>query len=95
MAAYIIAQIRVTDPGRYAEYRAGVPAAVEKYGGRFLVRGSDVDVLEGKHDGRRVVVLEFPTMAKLRAFWDSPEYADLRTLRQSASDGDLWAVEGA
>ena len=95
MPAYIIAQVRVNDPARYAEYRAGVPAAVEKYGGRFLVRGPAVEVLEGEHDGRRVVVLEFPTMAKLRAFWDSPEYSGLRTLRQSASEGDLWAVEGA
>ena len=59
------------------------------------MRGPAVEVLEGKHDGRRVVVLEFPSMAQLRAFWDSPEYAPLRALRQSASEGDLWAVEGA
>lgn len=95
MPAYIIGQVRVDDPERYAEYRAGVPAAVAKYGGRFLVRGPKVEVLEGSHDGRRLVVLEFPTMAQLRAFWDSPEYGPLRSLRQSASEGDLWAVEGA
>lgn len=95
MPAYIIAQVRVTDPERYADYRAGVPAVVEKYGGRFLVRGPSVEVLEGSHDGRRVVILEFATMAKLRAFWDSPEYSALRALRQSASEGDLWAVDGA
>lgn len=94
MPAYLIGQVRVTDPVRYAEYRAGVPAVVEKYGGRFLVRGPEVEVLEGKYDGRRVVVLEFENMAKLRAFWDSPEYTRLRALRQSASEGDLWAVEG-
>jgi uncharacterized protein (DUF1330 family) len=95
MSAYIIAQVRIDDPERYAEYRAGVPAAVAKYGGRFLVRGPRVEVLEGRHDGRRVVVLEFPSMAELRRFWDSPEYSALRALRQSASEGDLWAVEGA
>jgi uncharacterized protein (DUF1330 family) len=94
MAAYIIGQVRVDDPARYAEYRAGVPAVVAKYGGRFLVRGPAVTVLEGRHDERRLVILEFPSMERLRAFWDSPEYAPLRALRQSASEGDLWAVEG-
>jgi uncharacterized protein (DUF1330 family) len=94
MSAYVIGLVEVGDAEAYAKYRAGVPAVVEQYGGRFIVRGPSVEVLEGRHDGRRVVVLEFPTMAQLHAFWNSPEYTALKAVRQSASTGDLWAVEG-
>ena len=95
MAAYLMGQIRVTDPARYQEYRAQVPAVLAKYGGRFLVRGPQVTALEGKYDGQRVVVIEFPSMADLEAFYRSAEYAPLIALRKSASTGDLWAMPGA
>ena len=94
MPAYLIGQINVTEPERYAEYRAQVPAVLAKYGGRFLVRGPKVAVLEGKYGGERLVVIEFPSMAQLEAFYQSPEYAPLIALRTSASTGDLWAVSG-
>jgi uncharacterized protein (DUF1330 family) len=92
--AYLVGQIDVTDPERYQEYRAQVPAVLAKYGGRFLVRGPQVTVLEGKYDGQRLVVIEFPSMAQLEAFYRSPEYAPLITLRTSASTGNMWAVPG-
>ena len=95
MPAYLVGQIDITDPERYQEYRAQVPAVLARYGGRFLVRGPQVTVLEGKHDGQRLVVIEFPSMAQLAAFYRSPEYGPLIALRQSASTGDLWAVPGA
>ena len=88
-----------TDPGDRSralqEYRAQVPAVLAKYGGRFLVRGPQVTALEGKYDGQRLVVIEFPSMADLEAFYRSVEYAPLIALRQSASTGDLWAMPGA
>ncbi len=94
MPAYLMGQITVTAPERYADYRAQVPAVLEKYGGRFLVRGPQVTVLEGAYGGERLVVIEFPSMAQLETFYRSPEYAPLIALRRSASTGDLWAVPG-
>jgi len=95
MAAYLIAEIAVTDHETYAEYRARVPAVVAKYGGRYLVRGGAVAVLEGDGGPGRLVVLEFPDMAQARAFYDSQEYVPLRKLRQSAATGRVRLVEGA
>ncbi|MBX6322046.1 MAG: DUF1330 domain-containing protein [Rhodospirillaceae bacterium] len=94
MPAYLIGQIRVTDAEACARYRAGVAPLVEQYGGRFLVRGPEVEVLEGAHDGRRLVIIEFPSKERLRAFYDSADYAGLAALRQAAAEADLWAVEG-
>ena len=95
MATYLIASIDVTDAAAYERYRALVPATIEKYGGRFLVRGGAIEPLEGQNVPKRVVVLEFPTSRQAKAWWDSPEYAPLRELRKSASRGDLFFVEGA
>jgi uncharacterized protein (DUF1330 family) len=95
MATYLIASIDVTDAAAYERYRALVPATIEKYGGRFLVRGGAIESLEGQNVPKRVVVLEFPTSRQAKAWWDSPEYAPLRELRKSASRGDLFFVEGA
>ena len=94
MAAYIVAQIDMTDPERYQAYRARVPAAIAKFGGRFIVRAPAVTVLEGEHDGRRLIVIEFPSMAQLEAFYRSPEYQPLIAIRTGASTGDVWAVPG-
>ena len=94
MAAYVYGDIEVTDPEGYAAYRAGVPASIERFGGRFLVRGGEPTVLEGARTPRRQVLLEFPDMAALRAWYDSPEYVRLREMRQRCSTGDLIAIEG-
>ena len=95
MAAYIIANVEVTDAATYERYRKEVPATIEHYGGRFLVRGGAVDALEGDFVPKRIVVLEFPSLERAKAWWDSPEYQPLRALRRSASRGDLFVVQGA
>jgi uncharacterized protein (DUF1330 family) len=95
MAAYVIAEIEVTDPAAYAEYGKQVPATIEKYGGRFIVRGGALEPLEGGWSPKRLVVLEFPSMAQARAWYRSAEYAPLIRLRQKASRGKLIAVEGS
>lgn len=95
MAAYLIADIEVTDPTLYDEYRGRVRATIEQYGGRFLVRGGAHQVLEGAPDVHRTVVLEFPSMDALTRWYRSPEYAPLIVLRQKAAKGTLFAVEGA
>jgi uncharacterized protein (DUF1330 family) len=68
---------------------------IEKHGGKFIVRGGTVEALEGRHDGRRMVVFEFPSMEALKTFWDSPEYGPVKKLREGAAVLDVWAVQGA
>ena len=94
MAAYIIADIVVTDPVGFEKYRQAVPAVIAAHGGRYIVRGGPRTALEGSHSAGRVVILEFPDMERLRAFWSSPEYAPLKTLRENASTSRIEAVEG-
>jgi uncharacterized protein (DUF1330 family) len=94
MAAYVIADVHVKDPERYQNYRAMVPASLEKYGGKFLVRGGKLKTLEGSREPGRVVVLEFPSVEQARRWYDSPEYRDARALRLSTADSDVIIVEG-
>lgn len=94
MSAYLLADIDVHDLAEYEEYRQRVPALIEAHGGRYLVRGGEAEVLEGDWQPRRAIVLEFPSMAHLRAFYDSPEYAPLRALRERVSHSRVVAVEG-
>jgi uncharacterized protein (DUF1330 family) len=95
MPAYVFGEIEVTDPATYEEYRKQVLAVVTKYGGRFIVRGGQVEGLEGGWAPKRIVALEFPSMDQARKWYRSPEYAPLIELRQKASRGKLILVEGA
>jgi uncharacterized protein (DUF1330 family) len=95
VAAYVIAEVNVTDPKLYEEYRKLVPATVQKYGGRFAVRGGAVESKEGGWNPARVVVLEFPSMAQARAWYHSPEYAPALAIRHQAATAKLILVEGA
>lgn len=94
MLAYIVANIDVTDPDAYADYRKGVAASLTPFGGRFLARGGRAEALEGSYPVSRVVIIEFPDYDRAKAWYDSPGYRDLRALRQRASRGDLLVVEG-
>jgi uncharacterized protein (DUF1330 family) len=94
MPAYIYANVEITDPVAYEAYRAEVPAVIAAHGGRYLVRGGATMVLEGAGTPQRQVILEFPDMAHLQAFYHSPQYQRLVGLRQAASVGTLLAIEG-
>ena len=94
MAAYLIAEVDVSDNAGYEEYRQKVPAVIAAHGGRYLVRGGALEVLEGGRAPKRMVVLEFPNRAALQTFWDSPEYRPLRALRERAASANIVAVEG-
>ena len=94
MSAYIFASVEVTDPVAYEEYRRQVPAIIAAYGGRYLVRGGKTEVLEGEPQANRLVILEFPDMARLKAFYASPEYRPLIAIRQRTSRSTLTAIEG-
>lgn len=94
MTAYLISQIRVTDPDRFQQYReASIPIA-ESYGATYRARSDDVLCLDGHHDGRRVVIIEFPDMERLKAFWNSAEYQAARQLRLGAAEIDIWSLPG-
>ena len=94
MTAYVIADIEVLDRAGYEAYRQQVPATIAAYGGRYLARGGATEVLEGSWSPRRCVILEFPSMAQLKAWWDSPEYQPLRAIRERTTRSHLVATEG-
>jgi len=93
--AYVVLDIEVTDPAAYAEYRELDTPTVAAHGGRFLVRGGAVHPLEGEWSPERLVIIEFESVARARAWYDSAEYARARAVRQRASRGRVLIVEGA
>lgn len=95
MAAYIIADIDVTDPEAYPAYLQAATGTADIYGGKYIVRGGKTDVLEGDRQPHRTVVLEFPSVEQARAWWDSPEYGVAKPLRQKAATSSFILVEGA
>lgn len=94
MAAYIVVQVHVKDPDRYADYRTMVPASLEAYGGRFLVRGGETQTLEGSWDPERLVIIEFDSVEQAKRWWDSDEYRAARELRQATADAQIIVVQG-
>ncbi|MCP8940223.1 DUF1330 domain-containing protein [Alsobacter sp. SYSU M60028] len=94
MPAYMVVQSSVNDPQQYAKYVEAVVPLITKAGGRFIVRRPEVVVLEGTHDGRRLVIFEFPSLDHIKKFWNSPEYAPVKKIREDAAVLDIWAVEG-
>jgi uncharacterized protein (DUF1330 family) len=94
MKAYIIADIEIKSEADYIKYRDAVPAVIEKYGGRYLVRGGNPQTLEASWSPTRIVILEFPDMESLQKFYHSQDYAPLIELRQSASKGSMICVQG-
>ena len=94
MAAYLVANVDIFDNVGYEEYRQKVPATIAAYGGRYLARGGITEVLEGTALPGRCVLLEFPSMARLKAWWDSPEYKPLRGIRERSAKTYLFVTEG-
>ena len=94
MAAYVLVDIEVTDQGPYEDYRRQVPALVEKYGGKYLARGGELETLEGDWMPKRLVLLEFPSFQKAKQFYDSDEYRPLKQLRMTATTSKMVLVEG-
>ena len=93
--AYVIADVRdARDAEALQEYRRRNTESVARHGGRFLVRGGEVTLLEGEWDTRRIVVMEFPDAAAARGWYESEDYAPLKALRQRASDTNIILVEG-
>ena len=94
MPVYAIGDIEVTDAAGYARYMEAVPEIVEKYGGKYLVRGGEAHPLEGDWKPHRIVVLEFPDKPSLMRFYEAHDFAALKAQRQAVSHSRMIAVEG-
>ena len=94
MSAYVVVEVDVKDPQRYADYKTMVPASLEAYGGKFLVRGGTVENLEGAWEPSRFVVLEFDSVEQAKRWWDSDEYREARNLRRATAETRMIVVEG-
>jgi uncharacterized protein (DUF1330 family) len=94
MKAYVIAAETVSDPAMFDLYRKEVPATLELFGGQFVVRGANFTVLEGEWPHPRLVVIEFPSRAAAEAWYQSPAYRKIISLRLKSSAGNLIIVDG-
>ena len=94
MSAYVVVQESVTDQAMFDAYRKEVLATIAAHGGRFIVRGGKLTVLEGEWPMPRLVILEFPTREAAEAWYRSPEYQKILPLRLKSSVGNLVIVDG-
>lgn len=95
MAAYIVAQLKVHDPAGFQRYREAVTPLVDRFGGRYRVRGGELEVLEGDWPYPRLTIIEFQSRDAARLFYDSPEYQKILPLRQQSAAGTVAIVEAA
>lgn len=94
MSAYVIVNIEITDPARYADYVKAAGATVTQFGGEYLARGGKAERLEGDWEPKRVVVVKFDNLERAKAWWSSAEYAEPKAIRQSCSRTNMMVVEG-
>jgi uncharacterized protein (DUF1330 family) len=95
MSAYIIAEVIITNPAQMAEYREWSTKAMQEHGVEVIVRGSNIEPLEGGWKPERIVVLKFKDLAAARAYYDSETYTHARKVREGAGTIRMIAVEGA
>jgi len=94
MPAYLIARVEITNWDRYREYTRATPAAIAAFGGKFIVRAGEMATLEGPVETRRIVIIEFPSYAQAKAFYNSKEYAAAKKLREGAAIGQFLVIDG-
>jgi uncharacterized protein (DUF1330 family) len=94
MSAYVVVEIEVLDPERYETYKQLAPPSIAQYGGRYVARGGQVETLEGTWSPKRLVILEFPSVDQAKAWWNSAEYAQAKTLRQAVARTQMIVVPG-
>lgn len=95
MTAYVIAEVEVTDAEAYKLYADKAPGVTLPAGGRYLARAGHVECLEGEPPRSRIVVIEFEDLETARAFYYGNAYQEIIPLRQAASKGRMFLVDGA
>ncbi|MEZ0309348.1 MAG: DUF1330 domain-containing protein [Ramlibacter sp.] len=93
MTAFVIFDVEIRDPARYKVFMEGVKPALELAGARYLARGGTHKVYEGDWEPRRIVILEFPSVAAWEAFYEGPVYQGLKSIRDECSSARLVSVE--
>lgn len=94
MSAYVVGRVEVSNWDAYREYMRHTPRLIHQFGGRFIARGGEMVTLEGQDDTGRIVLIEFPSLEKAKAFYHSPEYVKARKLREGAGTIQLIAIDG-
>lgn len=94
MAAYVMADVQVTNEEIFEEYRKLVPATVEAYGGKYIVRGGESVVAEGNWTPNRTVVIEFESLEQAKAWYNSEEYAHPKQMRIDSTNSSVIIVNG-
>ena len=94
MPAYVIFDVEIRDATRYQAFMSGVKPALEAAGARYLARGGAHTVYEGDWEPRRIVLLEFPSVAAWETFYNGPTYRGLKSVRDACSSARLVGVEG-
>jgi uncharacterized protein (DUF1330 family) len=94
MAAYVISEVEVRDPAAMETYRTLAARSIALYDGRYLVRGGAAELVEGGPPPKTLIVVEFPSMARAREWYASPDYAEALKLRGTALERRLLFVEG-
>ena len=95
MPAYFVVQGTISDEAQFQKYREAVVPFIARFGGKLIARYAKVEVLEGEHDKRPVVMFEFPDMDAIHAFWEAPDYAPIKKLRDGIATLNIWAFPGA
>ena len=95
MSAYVIADIDVTDPVAFEEYRGLVAPLVAKFGGKYLVRGGPYEKVEGNWAPKRVVIIEFESLDRAKEFYYSDDYGPMMNIRKKATVSNVLIVDGA
>ena len=94
MSVYFVVDVNIHDPQSYVEYSKQIGPMVARYEGKFLVRGGATETIEEDWQPQRLVIIEFPDTERFRAWYDSPEYAHIRTIRFQASTARALLAQG-
>ena len=94
MTAFVVVQESIENEDVFNQYRAKAPATIAAYGGKFLARGGNLEVMEGELPHKRLVIIEFPTREDAIAWYNSSEYQEILPTRLSSSKGIFAVVDG-
>ena len=94
MAAYALIDVEITDHVVFAEFRERASAVVKAHGGRFLVQGGATEVLQGDWTPHRVVILEFDSVERVKSWWNSPDFNELKAMLNRSSKATITIAEG-
>jgi uncharacterized protein (DUF1330 family) len=94
MSAYVVVEIDVKDPVGYEEYKNLASPTIAEHGGKYLVRGGRVEILEGDWSPKRFVILEFDSMDQAKRWWSSEQYKDAKSIRHKTAHTQMIVVEG-